>query len=75
MILPPAGVRVLIATRPVDFRRGADGLVIADSNSPYCHFLAIFQGRASILTGSARPPRRRVTARRSWRPDHDPTRG
>ena len=22
----PAGVRVLIATRPVDFRRGADGL-------------------------------------------------
>lgn len=26
MILPPSGVRVLIATRPVDFRRGADGL-------------------------------------------------
>jgi transposase len=24
MILPPAGVRVLIATRPVDFRRCAD---------------------------------------------------
>ena len=23
---PPAGVRVLVATRPVDFRRGADGL-------------------------------------------------
>jgi len=23
---PPVGVRVLIATRPVDFRRGADGL-------------------------------------------------
>ena len=23
---PPAGLRVLIATRPVDFRRGADGL-------------------------------------------------
>ena len=26
MIVPTAGVRVLIATRPVDFRRGADGL-------------------------------------------------
>jgi transposase len=26
MIMPPAGVRVLIATRPVEFRRGADGL-------------------------------------------------
>jgi len=23
---PPTGVRVLVATRPVDFRRGADGL-------------------------------------------------
>ncbi len=26
MIVPPSGIRVLIATRPVDFRRGADGL-------------------------------------------------
>ena len=26
MIVPPAGVRVLIARRPVDFRCGADGL-------------------------------------------------
>jgi transposase len=27
MIGVPAGVRVLVATRPVDFRKGADGLV------------------------------------------------
>jgi transposase len=27
MITVPAGVRVLIATKPVDFRKGADGLV------------------------------------------------
>jgi transposase len=26
LIVPPTGVRVLIATRPVDFRRGADSL-------------------------------------------------
>jgi hypothetical protein len=26
MIVPPTGVRVLVATRPVDFRRGMDGL-------------------------------------------------
>ena len=25
---PPTGVRVLIATRPVDFRRGADSLAV-----------------------------------------------
>ena len=27
MITVPAGIRVLIATKPVDFRKGADGLV------------------------------------------------
>ena len=27
MIAVPAGVRVLIATKPVDFRKGADGLI------------------------------------------------
>lgn len=27
MIAVPAGVRVMVATKPVDFRRGADGLV------------------------------------------------
>src|ERR1700749_824660 len=26
MITVPAGIRVLVATKPVDFRRGADGL-------------------------------------------------
>ena len=31
---PPAGVRVLIATRPVDFRRGADSLAAMAWSSP-----------------------------------------
>lgn len=26
MIVPPTGIRVLVATKPVDFRRGMDGL-------------------------------------------------
>src|SRR5207249_8882449 len=26
MIVPPAGIRVLVATKPVDFRKGMDGL-------------------------------------------------
>ena len=26
MIVPPTGVRVLVATKPVDFRKGMDGL-------------------------------------------------
>ena len=30
---PPAGVRVLIATRPVDFRRGADSLAAMASEA------------------------------------------
>ncbi len=27
MIAVPAGMRVLVATKPIDFRKGADGLV------------------------------------------------
>ncbi len=26
MIAPPAGVKVLVATKPIDFRKGANGL-------------------------------------------------
>ena len=26
MLTPPAGLKVLVATKPVDFRKGADGL-------------------------------------------------
>ena len=26
MIAPPSGVRVLVATKPIDFRKGANGL-------------------------------------------------
>ena len=26
MIVPPTGIRVLVATKPVDFRKGMDGL-------------------------------------------------
>ena len=28
MIMVPAGIRVLVATKPVDFRRGADSLAL-----------------------------------------------
>ena len=33
MIAVPAGVKVLVATKPVDFRRGADGLAAAGSRA------------------------------------------
>ena len=26
MLTPPAGLKVFVATKPVDFRKGADGL-------------------------------------------------
>ena len=29
MIVPPTGIRVLVATKPVDFRKGMDGLALA----------------------------------------------
>jgi hypothetical protein len=37
---PPAGVRVLIATRPVNFRRGADGLAATVQSVLRCGFKA-----------------------------------
>ena len=54
MILPPVGVRVLIATRPVDFRRGADGLAATVQTmlrqDPFCG--AVFVFRSSGPTAS-----------------------
>ena len=44
MIVPSGAVRVLVATRPVDFRKGMDGL-------------AALRGGAAGATGSARRPR------------------
>jgi transposase len=31
VIVPPGGVRVLVASRPVDFRKGMDGLAALSS--------------------------------------------
>jgi len=49
MILPPAGVRVLIATRPVDFRRGADGLAATVQTmlrqDPFCGTVFVFRSK------------------------------
>jgi transposase len=46
MIMPPAGIRVLIATRPVDFRRGADGLAATVQTilqqDPFCGTIFVF---------------------------------
>jgi transposase len=46
---PPAGVRVLIATRPVDFRRGADGLAATVQSvlhqDPFCGTIVVFRSK------------------------------
>jgi hypothetical protein len=34
VIVPPTGVRVLIATKPVDFRKGMDGLAAYVEQAP-----------------------------------------
>jgi len=49
MIVPPAGVRVLVATKPVDFRRGADGLAATVQTvlrqDPYCGTIFVFRSK------------------------------
>ena len=46
---PPAGVRVLIATRPVDFRRGADSLAAMVQSvlgqDPFCGTVFVFRSK------------------------------
>src|SRR5689334_15719378 len=46
---PPAGVRVLIATRPVDFRRGADSLAAMVQSvlgqNPFCGTVFVFRSK------------------------------
>ena len=49
MISIPAGVRVLVATRPVDFRRGADSLAAlakeALRQDPYSGVVLVFRAK------------------------------
>ena len=67
MIAVAAGVKVLVATQPVDFRKGADGLVAlvreALGHDPFSETIFIFRSkradRLKILAwdGSGLPPR------------------
>jgi transposase len=49
MIAAPAGVKVLVATKPVDFRKGADGLVALVREQiqydPFCGTIFIFRSK------------------------------
>ena len=49
MIGPTGAVRVMVATRPVDFRKGADGLAAlvreALGRDPFCGTLFVFRAR------------------------------
>src|ERR1700751_452269 len=46
---PPAGVRGLIATRPIEFRRGADGLAATVHSvlqqDPFCGTVFVFRSK------------------------------
>ncbi len=46
---PPAGVKVLVATRPVDFRRGMDGLALTVKEElradPYSGVVYVFRAK------------------------------
>jgi transposase len=49
MIAVPAGMRVLVATRPIDFRKGADGLAALVSETlrddPFSGTVFVFRSR------------------------------
>ena len=61
MIAVPAGVRVMVATKPVDFRRGADGLVALVRETlgqdPFAGTIFVFRSkRADRVNGAFRWP-------------------
>jgi len=49
MIIPPAGVRVVVATKPVDFRKGPDGLAAVAQSvlqlDPYSGLIIVFRAK------------------------------
>ena len=49
MIVPPGGVRVLVATRPVDFRKGMDGLAAVAKETlaqdPFSGTIVVFRAK------------------------------
>jgi transposase len=51
MIVPPTTVRVLVATKPVDFRKGMDGLAAyvqeTFKTDPFCGVIYVFRPKRS----------------------------
>ncbi len=49
MIVPPTGIRVLVATKPVDFRKGMDGLAAyvqeAFKGDPFSGVIYVFRAK------------------------------
>lgn len=49
MIIPPTGIRVLVATKPVDFRKGMDGLAAyiqeGFKSDPYSGVIYVFRAK------------------------------
>ena len=49
MIVPPTGIRVLVATKPVDFRKGMDGLAAYVQESfkadPFSGVIYVFRAK------------------------------
>ena len=59
MIIPSGAVRVLVATRPVDFRKGMDGLAALVQESlgsdPYSGVIYVFRAKRAQLVSLCIP--------------------
>jgi len=59
MIAVPAGARVMVATKPVDFRRGADGLVALVRETlgqdPFAGTIFVFRSKRAQLVSLCIP--------------------
>jgi len=69
MITPPAGARILLATQPVDFRKGAHSLAALAAEAlgadPYSGAVLVFRSRRADRGRRRRPHRGRAA---QWPP-------
>jgi hypothetical protein len=76
VIAVPVGVRVLVATKPVDFRRGAESLaaLVREITLAFCwahlrrRFFDIAKGGDAPIASEALERIAAANARRIWRP-------
>ena len=73
MLIPPGPIRVLMATKPVDFRKGMDGLAALVKEQlrtdPFSGVIFCFRAKRADRTAKPKcwPPKASISTAQRWR--------